>query len=257
MGFTRSDYSANPHAGASRNDAAARGWGPGWPSNNAHKMGLAEAGGVKLWVRKEVVPLVEVLLACTVERGYDLKGVKDDWGYANRPIHGTRVPSNHSWGLAVDLNSTENPMSTKFVSDIPPAVVADWEACGFYWGGRYENRPDAMHFEYLGRPRDVARHLAEAKAILAKLREPKVSTPKPITKQSEAKVIGKHDLGDRTLKLGAKGNDVAFIQRFIDSDLKDDGVFGPKTEAAVKAYQKMRGLKVDGIVGPKTWGEML
>ena len=32
-----------------------------------------------------------------------------------------------------------------------------------------------------------------------------------------------------------------------------DGDFGPKTEAAVKAYQRDRGVQVDGIVGDQTW----
>jgi len=32
-----------------------------------------------------------------------------------------------------------------------------------------------------------------------------------------------------------------------------DGVFGPKTEAAVKAFQTDQGLVVDGIVGRNTW----
>ena len=32
-----------------------------------------------------------------------------------------------------------------------------------------------------------------------------------------------------------------------------DGIFGPKTEAAVRAYQAMIGVTVDGIVGDITW----
>lgn len=36
-----------------------------------------------------------------------------------------------------------------------------------------------------------------------------------------------------------------------------DGKFGPKTEAAVKAFQRAHGLAVDGSCGPKTWKQLL
>lgn len=36
-----------------------------------------------------------------------------------------------------------------------------------------------------------------------------------------------------------------------------DGQFGPKTETAVKAFQKAKKLTVDGIVGPKTWAAIV
>jgi peptidoglycan hydrolase-like protein with peptidoglycan-binding domain len=32
-----------------------------------------------------------------------------------------------------------------------------------------------------------------------------------------------------------------------------DGNFGPKTEAAMRAFQRANGLLPDGIAGPKTW----
>ena len=35
-----------------------------------------------------------------------------------------------------------------------------------------------------------------------------------------------------------------------------DGIFGNRTQAAVKAYQKAHGLKADGIIGPKTWASL-
>lgn len=35
-----------------------------------------------------------------------------------------------------------------------------------------------------------------------------------------------------------------------------DGIFGPKTEKAVKEWQKAHNLKADGIIGPKTWASL-
>lgn len=36
-----------------------------------------------------------------------------------------------------------------------------------------------------------------------------------------------------------------------------DGIYGPQTASAVKAFQRKRGLIVDGIVGPQTWPHLI
>lgn len=140
--------------------ASARGWGPGWPANRTTDMRRASGGGIKLFVHRDIADLIEWLCDETVKLGYNLDARADDWGYCCRPIRGSSTPSNHSWGLAVDINATANPMGGRLITDIPQEVVALWEAKGFRWGGNYKSRPDAMHFEFMGTPADAARYTA-------------------------------------------------------------------------------------------------
>ena len=65
-----------------------------------------------------------------------------------------------------------------------------------------------------------------------------------------------------TIKNGSQGNDVKTWQNYLISqgynlgNAGADGIFGSKTLAATKAYQKANGLTIDGIVGKNTWGSM-
>ena len=54
-----------------------------------------------------------------------------------------------------------------------------------------------------------------------------------------------------TLRRGSKDELVKTIQTKLK--LEADGKFGPRTEAAVRAFQREHDLVPDGIVGPKTW----
>jgi len=56
------------------------------------------------------------------------------------------------------------------------------------------------------------------------------------------------------LKVGSEGADVKKLQEKLG--VESIGKFGPKTEAAVKAWQKANGLKDDGIVGDATWSKL-
>lgn len=63
------------------------------------------------------------------------------------------------------------------------------------------------------------------------------------------------------LERGANGQQVKDLQYLLAfhkcSPGAVDGAFGERTEQAVKAFQKARGLTVDGKVGPQTWGALL
>jgi putative chitinase len=56
------------------------------------------------------------------------------------------------------------------------------------------------------------------------------------------------------LKEGSKGEDVKKIQAKLG--VEPTGNFGPKTKAAVVAWQQANGLTADGIVGDGTWGKL-
>jgi Putative peptidoglycan binding domain/CHAP domain len=52
------------------------------------------------------------------------------------------------------------------------------------------------------------------------------------------------------------GSDVRWVQKRLGAHhhtVTVDGVYGPKTAAAVTAFQKDAHLETDGVVGPRTW----
>lgn len=58
-----------------------------------------------------------------------------------------------------------------------------------------------------------------------------------------------------TLRKGSKGDDVKKLQAALHVAV--DGDFGPKTEAALKQFQKDNHLVADGICGPMSWAALL
>ena len=68
------------------------------------------------------------------------------------------------------------------------------------------------------------------------------------------------------LTIGSKGEVVKSLQQVLTNGAPgawnttpqgDDGAFGPKTEASVKAFQAWAGVSADGVVGDQTWSVSL
>lgn len=63
-----------------------------------------------------------------------------------------------------------------------------------------------------------------------------------------------------TLSRGSMGPQVAELQRLLQAAGVPtgavDGDFGPMTQAAVRRFQRAKGLTVDGVVGPQTWAAL-
>ncbi len=62
-----------------------------------------------------------------------------------------------------------------------------------------------------------------------------------------------------TLERGAEGAKVRQLQQMLNRNgarLQTDGQLGPKTEAAIREFQRKNGLATDGVVGPQTQGAL-
>jgi murein L,D-transpeptidase YcbB/YkuD len=61
------------------------------------------------------------------------------------------------------------------------------------------------------------------------------------------------------ISFGSSGTPVQILQKLLVSNgygITIDGIFGPITETAVKAFQNRRRLSIDGVVGRRTWWEL-
>ncbi|CAN5587940.1 hypothetical protein BH23CHL7_BH23CHL7_24240 [soil metagenome] len=149
----RSDY--RPEAarvrGVRRVAPSERGWGPGWPG--CREGGPLKAVEVKrpsdghvfrVRVRQKLADLVGFLLQAHMR--IDEIRRRDEPGgglgsYNCRATKRSEPPkaSWHSWGLALDIDSSGNPMrraGQNFISRQHPDVVELWESAGFKSGVR-------------------------------------------------------------------------------------------------------------------------
>lgn len=118
--------------------------------------------GVPVTVDGRIVPALQALDDCLRRHGYRPKEGQT-WGYSCRKITGGSGYSLHAYGTALDVNSLSNPYGPRLVTDMPIAMVEEIEAIQtegghrvWGWGGRYSRNKDAMHFEVVASPAELA-----------------------------------------------------------------------------------------------------
>lgn len=105
---------------------------------------ITSPSGARFSVAAEHADRFQALVNDLEAAGYPIKGDQSG-GYNKRNIAGTNMPSQHSFGRAIDVNWNENARGKP--GAIPENVALELaKKHGLTWGGTWKNRDD-MHFE--------------------------------------------------------------------------------------------------------------
>ncbi|WP_202913241.1 M15 family metallopeptidase [Acuticoccus sediminis] len=155
-------------------------------------------------------------------------------GYNNRNIAGTNTLSNHAFGNAIDINPAQNPMGDRLVTDLPVNVAELARKHGLSWGGNWQSRKDAMHFEApgSGTERELQRAAQSAETDRAKVAEDAMRQAEALQRVNE-ELARELEIENQRAELQAAG----FSQEQINNALDE--------EALVR--EKLNQLKAAGI----------
>lgn len=172
--------------------------------------------------------------------------------------------SNHLSGTAMDLNWNDHAFQISY-SGFTNAEIAKvreglklFKKC-IWWGQDWSSPKDPMHFQ-LNFGEDDPRISALAKELrngYLGIYTPTGPNIDPINNESQG-------IGKGILEYGSYGPAVLALQKGMNRvfrgypvmPLVEDGDFGPRTELAVKEFQRRSGLDDDGEVGPITRKEL-
>lgn len=126
--------------------------------------------GTRITVHAATVAAFEALARVLDRHCYPVRR-QDTAAKVCRTITGGTRLSNHAYGTAVDVNWQTNPYGPRLVTDMPAEMIAEVEALRtaggvplFRWGGRYSRNKDAMHFEVMATPAEIAAGIVDPTA---------------------------------------------------------------------------------------------
>lgn len=186
----------------------------------------------------------DALIVCTTRT--DAEQLKTfNAGHSN-----ARTPSFHAEHAGLAFDACKNVAGHEY--DDPAFFAAAGrigKAMGFTWGGDWTGLVDKPHFQWDNHGEYTG----------TMIRAKKYPPPMPLFKGA-VPTPEKSNKQTATLRLGNKGDEVKTLQALLNklgfSVGAVDGDFGAKTDTAVKALQKSRGLVADGIVGKMTWAAL-
>jgi len=145
--------------------ALRKAWAPACgPATSRVRIDLYGAGSIT--VRRECEAAFRALNDCLRAANYRTRKA-DTGAYNCRKITGGTGYSLHAYGIAADLNWQTNPYGRRLVTDMPKSMREAIKAIRtnngkqvFGWGGDYRTNKDAMHYEVVCTPADLATGIA-------------------------------------------------------------------------------------------------
>ncbi len=211
-------------------------------------------GGARATVAVESTEAWRALDQVMQKHRYKIRS-RDTGGYNCREVRAGGPHSLHSFGIACDINWNTNHLrrDNVLVTDMPRKMIDDIVAIRttggariFSWGGDYTTFKDAHHFEIVASPNELL-----AGIDWATVRAPRARKDRPGTWAN----VQRGDRGPTVAKLQQLLADAGFDP--LPRGGGGKGIFGPRTDKQVRAYQASRKLTVDGLVGNQTWTALL
>jgi hypothetical protein len=212
-------------------------------------------GAGKVSVRPATYHAVRALNSCLIAHNYKTRAM-DTGGYVCRRTTGSSSSySLHAYGTALDINWTTNPYGPTLKTDMPRAMVNAICAIRtnngkqvWNWGGFWTRNKDAMHYEIVCSPKDLATGI-NPKTVPGY--KPPAPAPAPAPKPVDWAAVRRLAAADLRQKVNAlpnmdgstrPGSNVKVLQQALNlvqgSKLAEDGIYGRATIEAVLKFQQ-------------------
>ncbi len=214
---------------------------------------ISSTGGEDIFMSKLIVPIVTHTLTYTAGVHGSITGTSSQT--VNDGDDGTAVTAVADTGyhfLSWSDASTTNPRTDTNVTgdvtvtanfEIDPTPPAQTPSGGGGSSGGHIG-PISPPFTPLGNDCKAGDKFSVISGL------PCFASPTPPTPKTPGPTTPLTCLITLTLRQGNTGEQVKCLQTILN--INSDGIFGPKTKAAVVEFQKNNGLVADGIVGPRT-----
>lgn len=164
-----------------------------------------------------VLPAIKdaVLALNQVLKAWDYRTRAHDTGAYNCRKSANGNWSLHAYGIAIDLNWSTNPYGKKLITDMPRGMVNDILAIRtnngkrvWGWGGNWRGNKDAMHYEIICSPRDIATGINPRTVRGGSALPPAAPAPKPAPKPKPKGV-------KKVFLIQARGKDEVYITDLV------------------------------------------